>query len=92
MRRRITRARDAEQWVFRPWPRRATGCQGVGVNVPTPRDEYAVVIDMVKLDINKGVKDDQFVLDEGFAVVGHRPGHGQAREAQGKLFVGRETL
>src|ERR1017187_8110919 len=41
-------------------------------NVPFPkhieinraRDEYAVVIDLVKMEINKGVPDDQFVLDQ----------------------------
>jgi len=29
-----------------------------------PRDEYSVVITMVKLDINKGVGDDKFVLEQ----------------------------
>jgi len=34
------------------------------VEINRPRDEYAVVIDLVKMDINKGVPDDQFVLDQ----------------------------
>lgn len=29
-----------------------------------PRDEYGVVIDVVKMDINKGVSDDKFVLEQ----------------------------
>ena len=34
------------------------------VEINRPRDEYAVVIDLVKMEINKGVPDDQFVLDQ----------------------------
>ena len=34
------------------------------IEINRPRDEYAVVIDVVKMDINKGVPDDQFVLDQ----------------------------
>lgn len=34
------------------------------IEINRPRDEYAVVIDLVKMDINKGVSDDQFVLDQ----------------------------
>jgi outer membrane lipoprotein-sorting protein len=33
------------------------------VEINRPRDEYAVVIDIVKMDINKGITDDKFVLD-----------------------------
>jgi outer membrane lipoprotein-sorting protein len=33
------------------------------IEINRPRDEYAVVIDLVKMDINKGVPDDQFVLE-----------------------------
>ena len=33
------------------------------IEINRPRDEYAVVIDIVKMDINKGVTDDKFVLD-----------------------------
>ena len=33
------------------------------IELNRPRDEYAVVIDFLKLDINKGVPEDQFVLD-----------------------------
>jgi outer membrane lipoprotein-sorting protein len=34
------------------------------IEINRPRDEYAVVIDLVKMDINKGVPDDQFALDQ----------------------------
>jgi len=34
------------------------------VEVNRPRDEYAVVIDIVKMDINPGVSDDKFVLEQ----------------------------
>jgi hypothetical protein len=34
------------------------------VEINRPRDEYGVVIDIVKMDINKGVTDDKFVLDQ----------------------------
>jgi len=34
------------------------------IEIARPRDEYAMVLDMVKLDINKGVPDDEFVLDQ----------------------------
>ena len=34
------------------------------VEINRPRDEYAVVIDIVKMDINNGVSDDKFVLDQ----------------------------
>ena len=34
------------------------------IEINRPRDEYAVVIDIVKMDINKGVSDDKFVLDQ----------------------------
>ncbi len=47
------------------------------IEINRPRDEYAVVIDIVKMDINKGVSDDKFVLDqpEGttLQVVGQAP-------------------
>jgi hypothetical protein len=47
------------------------------IEVDRPRDEYAVVIDIVKMDINKGISDDKFVLDqpEGttLQVVGQEP-------------------
>lgn len=32
------------------------------IEINRPRDEYAVVLDVVKMDINKGVSDDKFVL------------------------------
>ncbi len=34
------------------------------IEINRPRDEYAVVIDIVKMDINKGVPDEQFVLQQ----------------------------
>jgi outer membrane lipoprotein-sorting protein len=53
------------------------------IEVNRPRDEYAVVIDIVKMDINKGVSDDKFVLDqpEGttLQVVGQAPAPAPAK-------------
>jgi hypothetical protein len=47
------------------------------IEINRPRDEYAVVIDIVKMDINKGVGNEKFTLDqpEGTAlqVVGQAP-------------------
>ena len=34
------------------------------IEINRPRDEYAMVLDLVKMEINKGVADDQFVLDQ----------------------------
>ena len=34
------------------------------IEINRPRDEYAAVIDIVKMDINKGVTDDKFVLEQ----------------------------
>jgi hypothetical protein len=34
------------------------------IEINRPRDEYGVVIDVVKMDINKGVSDDKFVLTQ----------------------------
>jgi outer membrane lipoprotein-sorting protein len=34
------------------------------VEINRPQDEYGVVIDIVKMDINKGVTDDKFVLEQ----------------------------
>ena len=34
------------------------------IEINRPRDEYAVVLDIVKMDINKGIKADQFVLEQ----------------------------
>jgi outer membrane lipoprotein-sorting protein len=34
------------------------------IEINRPRDEYAVVLDVVKMDINKGVSDDKFVLNQ----------------------------
>jgi outer membrane lipoprotein-sorting protein len=34
------------------------------IEINRPRDEYAMVLDVVKMEINKGVPNDQFVLDQ----------------------------
>jgi len=34
------------------------------IEINRPHDEYGVVIDVVKMDINKGVSDDKFILDQ----------------------------
>jgi len=34
------------------------------IEIDRPRDEYAVVMDIVKMDINQGVSDDKFVLNQ----------------------------
>jgi hypothetical protein len=34
------------------------------IEINRPRDEYAMVLDVVKMDINKGVANDQFELDQ----------------------------
>jgi hypothetical protein len=34
------------------------------IEINRPRDEYAVVIDVVKMDINKGLSQDKFVLEQ----------------------------
>jgi outer membrane lipoprotein-sorting protein len=34
------------------------------IEINRPRDEYGVVIDIVKMDINKGVADDKFVMEQ----------------------------
>jgi hypothetical protein len=51
------------------------------IEINRPKDEYAVVIDIVKMDINKGVSPEKFVLPqpEGSAlqVVGQPPTPGQ---------------
>jgi outer membrane lipoprotein-sorting protein len=54
----LTDARYSEWHVYDnvPFPKH--------IEINRPRDEYAVVIDLVKMDINKGVPDDQFVLEQ----------------------------
>jgi outer membrane lipoprotein-sorting protein len=34
------------------------------IEIDRPRDEYAMVLDLVKLELNKGIANDQFVLDQ----------------------------
>jgi outer membrane lipoprotein-sorting protein len=34
------------------------------IEINRPRDEYAMVLDIVKMEINKGIPDDEFVLDQ----------------------------
>lgn len=50
------RYRDWQTWDGVSFPKQ--------VEINRPRDEYAVVLSMVKLDINKGVTDRQFVLEQ----------------------------
>lgn len=53
------------------------------IEINRPRDEYAMVLDVVKMDINKGVPADQFVLQqpEGTTLqtVGEPPSKGPAK-------------
>ena len=55
------------------------------IEINRPKDEYAVVIDVVKMDINKGVSEDKFALPqpEGstLQVVGQPPAAGQTPPA-----------
>jgi outer membrane lipoprotein-sorting protein len=55
------------------------------IEIDRPRDEYAVVIDIVKMDINNGVSDDKFALDqpEGttLQIVGQAPAPAPAQPA-----------
>jgi Domain of unknown function (DUF4292) len=55
------------------------------IEINRPKDEYAVVIDVVKMDINKGVSEDKFALPqpEGsiLQVVGQPPAPGQTPPA-----------
>lgn len=52
------------------------------IEINRPKDEYAVVIDVVKMDINKGVSQEKFVLVQPdgstLQVVGQSPVPGQA--------------
>ena len=41
-----------------------TTCRFKHIEINRPKDEYAVVIDIVKMDINKGVSDDKFALEQ----------------------------
>jgi outer membrane lipoprotein-sorting protein len=34
------------------------------IEINRPRDEYAVVLDLVKMDIDKGIPDAEFVLNQ----------------------------
>ena len=34
------------------------------IEINRPQDEYGVVLDIVRMDINKGVTDDKFVLEQ----------------------------
>jgi hypothetical protein len=55
------------------------------IEINWPREESAVVIDIVKMDINKGVSDDKFVLEqpEGttLQILGQPPAPGTAKPA-----------
>lgn len=55
------------------------------VEINRPRDEYAVVLSVVKMDLNKGVTDKQFVLEQPagstLQVLGPKPGAGASQPA-----------
>ena len=55
---RLTEARDSDWRQFDnvDFPKH--------IEINRPRDEYAVVLDVNKMDINKGVSDDKFVLEQ----------------------------
>jgi outer membrane lipoprotein-sorting protein len=50
------RYRDWKAWDNVPFPKH--------IEINRPRDEYAVVIDIVKMDINKGIGQEKFALDQ----------------------------
>jgi outer membrane lipoprotein-sorting protein len=54
----LTDARYSEWHAFDnlPFPKH--------IEINRPRDEYAMVLDIVKMDINKGVSADQFILEQ----------------------------
>jgi outer membrane lipoprotein-sorting protein len=54
----LTDARYSNWTVFNdvPFPKH--------IEIDRPQDEYAVVMDVVKMDINQGVSDDKFVLNQ----------------------------
>ena len=54
----LTDARYTEwkSWDNVPFPKH--------IEIDRPQDEYGVVLDVVKMDINKGVTDDKFVLEQ----------------------------
>jgi len=49
------------------------------IEIDRPRDEYAVVLDVVKMDINKGVSDDKFVLNQPEGTTLQLVGHPSAQ-------------
>ena len=75
----LTDARYSEwkAWDNVPFPKH--------IEINRPRDEYAVVIDIVKMDINKGVGSEKFALEqpEGttLQVVGQAPANQPAPKA-----------
>lgn len=64
-----TRYQEWAEWNGVPFPRQ--------IEINRPRDEYAVVIRIVKLEINKGLADSQFVLEQPagstLQVLGEKP-------------------
>jgi outer membrane lipoprotein-sorting protein len=49
------------------------------IEINRPRDEYAVVLDILKMDINKGVSPDKFVLEQPEGTVLQVVGQGPAQ-------------
>lgn len=64
-----TRYGEWQAWDGVPFPKH--------VEINRPRDEYAVVLNVVKMDVNKGLSDDKFVLEQPagttMQVVGEKP-------------------
>ncbi len=58
------------------------------LDINRPRDEYSVVINVVKMDINQGLKDQQFVLEQPpgttLQVLGEKPAPPPTEEGRSK--------
>ena len=61
------------------------------IEINRPRDEYAVVIDIVKMDINKGVTPDKFVLEQPEGTVLQRVGEGPTQTPAPPVPKGKKT-
>jgi outer membrane lipoprotein-sorting protein len=74
-----TRYSQWKPWDNVPFPKH--------IDINRPRDEYGVVLDITKMDINKGVSDDKFVLEQPqgttLQVVGQPPTN--APKSQGRI-------
>lgn len=59
------------------------------IEINRPRDEYAVVLNVVKLDVNKGVPDDQFVMNTPEGATVHVIGQGTSAAPAGSQIPSR---